>query len=387
MRIVRAVNEKNSTSSLGRWDAALSWYTTLRAADEQELAGEVGRQWQDWYLDAENRRIFGRVSRLLADRDLYHVPRKPKRAELEEDCYDLSVPIAEWLSTHRPQEAERRGYFAGRRRWVWGRAAVAAAIVALSVLLPLQLGIHGGSSSPIAYQTGVGGLKAVHLRDGSTITLGGKTRLLVTFSPLRRSVNLIEGQAWFTVAHNSHWPFVVAAGDGTITAVGTAFLVTRDSDRVVVTVTEGQVEVSARPPLSISPSLDHGAPAGSVLVPIRVSRGEELAFRDNGALSHIRTADTRAATAWTHGRLTFDDQPLRYVVETVDRYSTRHIVVSSSAGALHFTGIVLENDIDDWIQSLEVIFPVTIEEQKALVRIEMTTSIPAARESSRGKQP
>jgi transmembrane sensor len=381
------VSEKDKASSVGRWDEALTWYSRLRASDEEELTSEVGREWEAWYTDAENRRVFDSASRLLADSDLYGVPRRPSKAEVEEDRYDPSVPIAEWLSTQQSKKAERRGSSVGKWWSLSGGAVVAAAVVALFILSPLRVWFSGGSSNPAFYQTGVGGLKDVHLRDGSSITLGGKTKLIVTFSQQRRSVKLVEGQAWFTVAHNSRWPFVVAAGDGTITAVGTAFLVTRDSDRVVVTVTEGVVEVSARPPSKIRPSLDHTTPGGPVLAPIRVSRGEELAFHDSGALSHIKPADTQAATAWTHGRLTFDDQPLRYVIETVDRYSSRHIVVSPSAGGLRFTGIVFDDEIDDWLQSLGGIFPVTIEEQGTAVRIEMRSSTPATHELPHTTQP
>lgn len=383
MRRERAVSEKNKASSLDRWNAALTWHSTLHSADEKELSSEVGREWQAWYAHAENRRVFGRLSRMLADRCLYRVRRRPSKAELERDSYDLSVSVAEWLSSRRSRETERRGSSAGRWWWLSGGIAAAVTVVMLFVLSPLHPWLSGSSSSPTFYQTGLGGLTDVHLRDGSSILLGGQTKLLVTFLPQRRSVNLIEGQAWFTVAHNSHWPFVVAAGDGTITAVGTAFLVTRDSDRVVVTVTDGVVEVSTRPPFPTLSSVDHRALERSNLAPIRVSRGEELAFRDNGALSRIKPVDAESATAWTLGRLTFDDQALRYVIETVDRYSSHHIVVSPSAGALHFTGVVFDKAIDDWLQSLVVIFPVTIQKRGSTVYIEMRPSTPATYESQR----
>src|SRR6185312_11086218 len=104
-----------------------------------------------------------------------------------------------------------------------------------------------GQRGSVVYQTKVGELRNVHLPDGSSIILGGQTELSVSFSAQRRSVGLLKGEAWFQVAHRSHWPFVVAAGDGTITDLGTAFLVQRDSDRVVVTVTQGTVEITPGP--------------------------------------------------------------------------------------------------------------------------------------------
>ena len=250
---------------------------------------------------------------------------------------------------------------------------------------------------PRIYQTSVGGIRDIPLRDGSSIVLGGQSSVAVAFSRQRRSVRLIGGEAWFKVAHDPRWPFVVTAGDGTITAVGTAFLVTRESDRVVVTVTEGTVEVSARPPAWPALRLVRRFTMSSLPLPVPVTRGEELAFGENGALRPPKHVDTQAATAWTHGRLTFDDQPLQYVVQTINRYSSRRIIVGPAAGALRFSGIVFDDDIDDWLKSLEVIFPVT-EDERGAIRLHSDaradasitlggTSVPAIEPVSSGTPP
>lgn len=362
--------------TVDRWAEALAWYTTMRAAEEKRLTSKVAAAWQGWYANAQNRKAFDDVSRLLADRDLYEEQPRPSKAELDQDDYDTSVPIAEWLRT-RPAPDEERRASAGKWWWISGGLATAATLL-LVILSPQWLPLMRGHAASTVYQTGVGGLKEVHLEDGSTITLGGQTKLLVAFSAQRRSVNLVEGQAWFKVVHDAHRPFVVAAGDGTIEDVGTSFLVTRESDRVIVTVTEGVVEVSAHRSQQVSPGNNPTLAATPDLALIRVGHGEELAFGDNGALGTIRLTDTGAATAWTHGRLTFDDQPLRYVIENVDRYSSRRIVVSPEAGALRFSGIVFDNEIDDWLQSLEGIFPITIEERGAVVHLDMRSpAVPA----------
>ncbi len=362
---------------VGRWAEAVGWYGTLRAIDENQLTSAVGRAWQDWYADARNRQVFDDVSRLLVERDLYRKRPRRSEAELEQDHYDLSVPIAEWLSAHPLQDRRVQRSPSGKLWWLSGGLAIAA-ILALVVLSPLRFKLNRDRASAL-YQTRVGGLKDVHLQDGSSITLGGQTKLIVTFSAQRRSVSLIEGQAWFKVVHDVRRPFVVAAGRGTIKDVGTAFLVTRESDRVVVAVTEGVVEVSAQAPLSVSSQIEQPLAEKPALAAFRVSRGEELAFGDDGALSAVRSTDTQTATAWTRGRLTFDDQPLRYVIEAVDRYSSRRIVVSPEAGALRFSGIVFNNEIDEWLQSLEAIFPITVEEHGSVVRIEMRSATAAGR--------
>jgi ferric-dicitrate binding protein FerR (iron transport regulator) len=365
-----------------RWAEALTWHETLREADEMDVTNALSHEWEHWYADAENQRVFEAVGRLFVDRTLYIRRRRRSREELEADQYDPSIPVAEWRKRHSPRVIRKQRAPVVNRRWRRSSGGLAGATVAtaIAVLVILWLPRFWSAArpltAPVVYETNAGELRAVHLSDGSSIILGGRTELSVGFSSERRFVKLIAGQAWFKVAHDPHWLFVVAAGDGTITDVGTAFLVTRDSDQVVVTVTEGTVEVTTRKAMALLRVSGQAFGRAPILAPIRVTRGQELAFSDDGALTPVKQADTRAATAWTHGRLIFDDQPLRYVIETVDLYSSRHIAVSPSAGGLRFSGIVLDNEIDDWLQGLARIFPVTVEERGAGVCVHLRDSKP-----------
>jgi transmembrane sensor len=357
-----------------RWEEALSWYTTLQEGHQEDLTSAIGTEWRNWYADNENRRIFDDVSRLLAGRSHYRKRSRPGRAGLEVDQYDLSISIAAWRNSQAQREnLKRRPPYAGISwRWLSSGFAIAAlgALSAFVIFGPLGFFVSSAAHGTAIYQTDTGGLKDIRLPDGSTIILGGRTKVSVAFTQIRRSVTLIDGQAWFKVGHNPRWPFVVSAGNGTITDVGTAFLVTRDSNRLLVTVTEGTVEVALRPDMRASPK-HSSAP---VLSPIRVDRGEELALGYNGALSLVKHADIHAATAWTQGQLIFDDQPLRHVVETVNRYSSRRIAVTPSAGALRFSGIVHPGEIEPWLQGLKKIFPVSIDEHGLVACVRMSES-------------
>lgn len=367
------MTEERRTTDKDRWAEALTWYAALGERHGAHLTFALRRQWQVWYGDVENQRVFDDASRLLGDRARYRERQRPRKEELDRDQYDLSLPIAEWrrARSQDPRCDQRRP--AGRGWWLYGGLG-AAAVTVLLLLWPLRPHPARGGTGTAIYETRVGGLEEVHLRDGSSIILGGQTKVAVAFSAQRRSVRVIAGEAWFKVAHDRKWPFVVTAGDRTVTAVGTAFLVTRDSDRIVVTVTEGTVEVSARSPAWSPLRLVQRLRTRSALLPVPVSRGEELTFSDDGPLRPVTPADTKAATAWTHGRLMFDDQPLRYVVETINRYSSRHVVLGPSAAALRFSGIVADNDIDDWLRSLEVIYPVTESRQGDAVYVRMRDS-------------
>jgi transmembrane sensor len=360
-----------------RWTEALTWRETLQEAGARDVTNPPAREWQRWYADAENQRIFDAVSRLLGDRILYCRRRRPSREKLEADEYDPSIPIAEWRKRHSSRLM--RNEHAPAANWArWLSGGFAAATVALIAVLVI---VWPPRFRSVGYQTSIGELRTVHLRDGSTIILGGRTELSVAFSGQRRSVKLIEGQAWFKVAHDPNWPFVVAAGGGTITDVGTAFVVTRENDRVVVTVTYGTVEVTTQKPQRTPHTIAQGVAPTRVLTPIRVTEGEELAYSDKGTLSPIVYTDLHAATAWTHGRLTFDDKPLRDVVTAVDRYSSRKIAVTQRAGALRLSGIVHTNEIDDWLHGLEKIFPVRVEQRGATVCIDVRDLTPAPRQA------
>ncbi|MBW4050511.1 MAG: hypothetical protein HIU85_03465 [Proteobacteria bacterium] len=375
--------EAEGATGMERWTEALGWYTTLREADESELTIAVGRKWQDWYADAANRQVFDDMCRLIADRNQYRMRVRPRRPDLRRDQYDLSMPIAEWRAVRaRKDGATPHSLKAYWRRWRRaGAAAAAVAVVAVAmifVLRPMRFHSDQGPHGLEIYKTPVGGTKDIQLRDGTSIILGGHTKVSVIFTAHRRSVNLIEGQAWFKVADSPRWPFVVSAGRGSIKDLGTAFLVTREADRVVVTVTQGSVEVAEQLPWWTARDLLPASALRLGPVPIRVVRGEQLTFDQNGALDRLKHTDIRTATAWTRGSLIFDDQPLRYVVETVNRYSSKHIFVSSSAGSLRISGVVFTNETQDWLHSLQCILPVTVREGGGDVRIRMRRSNQAA---------
>jgi transmembrane sensor len=83
------------------------------------------------------------------------------------------------------------------------------------------------------------------LADGSRLELAPMSRVRLDFTQERREAWLQDGHVFFAVAHDRSRPFIVHAGGLRIMAVGTAFDV-RDAARdVTVTVSEGQVNVTA----------------------------------------------------------------------------------------------------------------------------------------------
>src|SRR5581483_9214616 len=100
------------------------------------------------------------------------------------------------------------------------------------------------AAAPQIYTTAAGGYERQTLADGSVVELNGNTQVQVAYSPAERRVRLVQGEAHFTVAKNKRRPFWVEAQGVSVRAVGTAFNVRLDPQRVDVLVTEGRVPVA-----------------------------------------------------------------------------------------------------------------------------------------------
>lgn len=92
--------------------------------------------------------------------------------------------------------------------------------------------------------TGTGELRVVKLEDGSTVHLAPTTAIAFSSTADGRILNLLQGEAWFDVAHDKARPFRVMAGDSTVTVLGTAFSVRRKEPGTDMAVQRGRVAVA-----------------------------------------------------------------------------------------------------------------------------------------------
>jgi transmembrane sensor len=168
-----------------------------------------------------------------------------------------------------------------------------------------------------AITTGVNEQKTVTLADGTRVTLNTDSRLVLQYDKGTRTVVLTSGEAYFNVAHDASRPFVVRAGDRKVIAIGTSFMVRRNSARndvLTVTLIEGRVAVV---PLQTANTLSpEPAPEVTVLRP-----GERLRAQGHKRQT-VETASIDQATGWMRGQLMFDDTPLREAVEEFNRYQS-----------------------------------------------------------------
>jgi transmembrane sensor len=313
--------------------AAADWFARLR---EPDVSVEEMLAWQEWMGERDSHaQAFAQVEQVSA---ILQKARRPVLAPLSQeaaDRYDASVPLSEWREP--------------RRRFQY---AIAASIVLASIAVGwVALRQESGE----LLRTATGENRTVVLADGSKIVLGGNTEVETLFDEKRRDLELRRGEAFFTVAKDPSRPFKVTAGDATVTAVGTEFNVRRGSDRTVVAVVEGRVivEQTAAPLPLLGGSKGKHAPVSMIA-------GEETRVSAEGVAAPAPSPDPSAATAWQSGRLAFQMETLRHVLEDVNRYAPKPIVVEDDAvGDLRITATVIGGNVDGLISSMEQAFGLT----------------------------
>jgi transmembrane sensor len=200
------------------------------------------------------------------------------------------------------------------RRWLFPAAAVAAvAVVVASVVLP-RWSTHAPAATGVTYTTAAGQQQTVRLADGSSIVLDTDTAVMVSYSASTRRVDLLRGQAQFSVQGNHAWPFVVHALHGTVTAVGTQFQVRINDDCTDVALIKGKLAIATMPA--------NGTPHDAALV-----GGQGLAYDERGRISAARPLDAQDVQGWTEGKLFVHDWRLADLVEEMNRYSTTRLEI------------------------------------------------------------
>ncbi len=216
-------------------------------------------------------------------------------------------------------------------RLLVGLAAVGAAAA-------LAGGFSFWLQSRTVFSTGVGEERLVQLADGSSVRLDTASRVRVRFDGGRRFIELQEGQALFTVAHDAGRPFVVAAGDARVTALGTVFDVRREVAGVKVVLVSGAVEVADK--------------AGAAK---RMTAGQQARVTKAGVAT--RAADVDVETGWIDGRIVFRDAPLRAAVAEVNRYLPEKIVLDETVtGRASVNGVFRTGDRDAFVSTATEVF-------------------------------
>lgn len=285
------------------------------------------------------------------------------------DDYDGSVPVSEWLDTATESNGQVSRWQGLLRRHV-GLIATAATVAVVALLGTIYLSERwaaGSDEPPFVYQTKTGEHEHVTLPDGSSVILGGSTKILTQYSSKRRVVFLEEGEALFSVAKSRSRPFSVVAAGGSVTAIGTVFDVRSDLNRVTVTVKEGVVNVVPSDASNVMPAegervinVKSRTARNPSWTPTRLTKEETVTYTEADGIGAVGPAEP-GATEWVSGRLQYRQVPLKYVAADVQRYLDKSLIlVDAAAGEYEFTGTIDQTQITDWLSALGKIFPLDV---------------------------
>ena len=252
-----------------------------------------------------------------------------------------------------------------KRSWRWlGFFAAAAAIVVISFFRWPH-----NQPQPRHHQAIIHpGPERIVLEDGSVIELNAGAKVEVRFTPEERRVQLVQGEAHFSVAKNPARPFIVSAAKFAVRAVGTAFSVAVDRDAVSVLVTEGKVrldeshpELLAEDPTAACREISHLVAGQKAVISIAGPRPlDSQTMTSAPQIYDVTPAEIERALAWQGLRLEFVDMPLGDVIAEFNRYNGRQLVVADAKTAdIVVGGNFRADNVDTFVRLLDTGFGVS----------------------------
>lgn len=254
---------------------------------------------------------------------------------------DPLQPYEEALKTRVPSRnellAEAKAFSARQRR---RKQTLAGGLSVLALGVGLWVADPAWRSEEL--RTAVGQSESLLLADGSRFVLNSATVLQVESRLRSRQIELVEGEATFTVAHGPK-PFTVRSQGVSVRDIGTAFNVRSDRRGVSVTVLQGAVAVGN----ATSPEQ-------------RLEAGQQMTST-RSSLGLVQAVDADRAIAWQHGKLRFDGTPLQDVLVDIQRYRTAPIrLADPRVTGLRVSGEFDSQAVEALIDLLPSILPVQV---------------------------
>ncbi|MFJ7884553.1 FecR family protein [Pseudomonas sp. NPDC096917] len=213
---------------------------------------------------------------------------------------DLDLPAA----PARPVRTERK-------TWRVATAAMVLMMLTSGWLADLPMRLRADQITAVAE------VRHLTLDDGSQIVLGSHSAISTDINNDHRRVRLLRGELYVEAFHDPSRPLTISAADATVTVVGTQFSVGLQGSDVTVSVREGNVRFA-------DPTGEH-----SLLL---AGNWQQL---KNAHLQAVNTEGAERQMAWVQGRLSFQDQPLAEVLNTLGRYYPQPILLFNDDAAKH----------------------------------------------------
>ncbi len=178
---------------------------------------------------------------------------------------------------------------------------------------------------------------AFNLPDGTTGMLNSGSYLTYkTPFPEKRDVTL-KGEAWFDVTHDKKHPFIISAGELSLTVLGTSFNVNAypDEDYVEVVLDRGKVSVTR--PGQKNPNM--------------VNPSERLLYHEGNIT--MNSTDPLKYLSWKEGKLMFRGDSMAEVARRLERwYNVNVELQGSEIENYSFRGTFVDDNLEEVLKYL-----------------------------------
>lgn len=319
----------------------------------------IREQARDWVLELSSGDVAG--DELLAFQAWIEADQRHKQAFNESQRVWDGLSDVSFADRELPAETLLERYAVrrertGLRQWlkerfkpvVWtGGAVVAGALLAV-FLLPHVFTTQPASQAEL-FTTRTAEIRDIELDDGSVITLGTKSGMIVDFDEHQRRIQLVNGEAFFDVSKDPERPFVVDFRGTEIRVLGTRFDVREGAAQLRITVLDGLIEVA--PEIKSSTA--------------RLSAGQQVKVLSTGEMTAVGSVTGDKPGDWRLGRLFYEGEYLREVIADANRYHEEKIILMPpSLGDLKVTASFDTERIDQMLNTLQLALPIEVSRLK-----------------------
>ena len=273
---------------------------------------------------------------------------------------DMDIILNDLPDTHQPKTRNILSFLPPKNRLSHAFVVVFVGLIGLSVWLYFTVD-QPSTVETTFHTTEVGRQHVEQFSDGSMAHLNTDSIVETEYSDSNRIVRLLRGEAMFDVVHDPIRPFIVYAGNQQVKVVGTKFIVRLTSENILVTVTDGQVQLSRRQKAVSGTAANHGT-GGQEQEVILVKEGEEVEIGNK-----VETPEVKEVTdeeldlrfSWTSGQLVFRNERLEQVIREISRYVPAQIIIEDhDLKDVRISGRFEIGDTDALLEAIEVSFNV-----------------------------
>lgn len=197
------------------------------------------------------------------------------------------------------------------------------------------------------------------LQDGTSIFLGPDSHLYYPrhFNFKEREVNFI-GEAYFDVAKNSNWPFLIKIGDLNLKVVGTSFNVMAYSKALEIKVNLDKGKVYMK---SVSSAREVQIRVGECFVYSKLTKTIKQDYQANKGSYYCN---------WKNGMIIFNDTKLKTVLNVLSlKFNTKFNIKDSSICKFTYTIHIENKSLESSLNDLESITPIRFYDKRGYTNV------------------